>query len=161
MADIPISTTSKIPLSMTQLLTPILSEPEMIDFYLHASEFLRSENWEDCYQYFRARANQFPTIYQALEKVKPALVHQPPLKRRRGSPNQSNPLPPLPKCKNIRCNSPDTIEDVTEGCVVCVACGMIQSTSVMETAVTNAQFHEGVSRFAVHRYSRWIYLHSM
>jgi hypothetical protein len=66
----------------------------------------------------------------------------------------------------LRCKSCLTVngivEDVQEGHVVCTRCGMIQhSRAVMETAITNAQFHTGLSPDVVHRYSRWIYLRSI
>lgn len=63
-------------------------------------------------------------------------------------------------CKNCLTNK-DIIEDVQEGHVVCTQCGMIQRSGVMETALTNAQFHTGLSRDVVHHYSRWTYLRSI
>jgi hypothetical protein len=64
----------------------------------------------------------------------------------------------LPPCKGVGCGSLDVIEDVTAGSVVCTQCGLIQSTSVFESARTDAIFHQGVSRIVVHRYSRIPYL---
>lgn len=68
-------------------------------------------------------------------------------------------LPPLrydrmPPCRGPSCLSSDVMEDVTEGCVVCLACGLIQSMCVLENASIDAIYHEGVSRYVVHRYSR-------
>lgn len=72
-------------------------------------------------------------------------------------------LPPLryqslPPCKGPSCGSLDVIEDVNEGSVVCLACGLIQSMYVFESARTDAIFHGGVSRIVAHRYSRIAYL---
>lgn len=72
-------------------------------------------------------------------------------------------LPPqryasLPPCKGAGCGSPDVIEDVSAGSVVCTQCGLIQSMYVFESARTSAIFHEGVSRTVGHRYSRIAYL---
>jgi hypothetical protein len=64
------------------------------------------------------------------------------------------------KCKNCM-TTQFIIEDVQEGHAVCTQCGIIQSSVVMETALTNAQYHPGLSRDVVHRYSRWIYLRSI
>jgi len=51
---------------------------------------------------------------------------------------------------------------VTEGCVVCIQCGMIQSGSITEDAFTGAVVcHNGVSPYVVHRYSRWVYMKSI
>lgn len=61
-------------------------------------------------------------------------------------------------CRDPGCGSKDVIEDANSGSVVCIQCGMIQCTSVFENASTDAQYHEGVSRIAVRRYSRIIYL---
>jgi hypothetical protein len=62
---------------------------------------------------------------------------------------------PLPPCRNPSCGSSDILEDANEGCVVCIQCGLIQTSSVLESAATqNAIFHQGVSPIAVHRYSR-------
>lgn len=55
----------------------------------------------------------------------------------------------------------EIVEDVQEGHAVCIRCGTIQHTGVMETALTDARFHQGLSRDVVHRYSRWIYLRSI
>ena len=62
------------------------------------------------------------------------------------------------RCKKTGCNSTEIIEDVNEGFVVCTQCGMIQAMFVFENAGTDAIYHEGVSRIAVHRYSRIVYL---
>lgn len=67
---------------------------------------------------------------------------------------------PAPRCKSCMTEN-EIVEDVQEGHVVCTRCGMIQSSVVMETALTNAQFHTGLSRDVVHHYSRWIYLRSI
>lgn len=64
----------------------------------------------------------------------------------------------LPPCRGVGCGSPDVIEDVSAGSVVCIQCGLIQSTCVFESASTNAIFHQGVSRTVAHRYSRLPYL---
>lgn len=55
----------------------------------------------------------------------------------------------------------EIVEDVQEGHAVCIQCGMIQHSGVMETAITDARYHQGLSRDVVHRYSRWIYLRSI
>lgn len=61
-------------------------------------------------------------------------------------------------CRNPSCSLPDVQEDADGASVVCIQCGMIQTTSVFETASTGAIFHEGVSRTVVHRYSRLVIL---
>jgi hypothetical protein len=63
-----------------------------------------------------------------------------------------------PPCKDPSCGSSEIFEDVNGGSVVCLACGLIQSMFVLESASTNAIFHGGVSRIVVHRYSRIAYL---
>jgi hypothetical protein len=89
-------------------------------------------------------------------------------KRRRGSALRAENVPPSLKpfwmqeapCKN--CGTENSIiEDVQEGHVVCTQCGIIQHSGILETALTNAQYHGGISRTVVHHYSRWIYLHSI
>jgi len=60
----------------------------------------------------------------------------------------------LPPCRSPSCNSSDIHEDAAQGCVVCFQCGLIQSSYVFENASTDAVFHGGTSRIAVHHYSR-------
>jgi transcription initiation factor TFIIIB Brf1 subunit/transcription initiation factor TFIIB len=72
---------------------------------------------------------------------------------KRGCPSAQNQTPPQ-MCRNLSCKSLDVVEDADQGCVVCIQCGLIQTSSVFENASTDAVFHGGVSRIVVHRYSR-------
>lgn len=71
--------------------------------------------------------------------------------------------PTVMTCKKIGCGSTEIIEDVNEGSVVCIQCGLIQCTSVFggPIAGTDVYYHGGVSRTVVHRYSRIVYLRSI
>ncbi len=73
--------------------------------------------------------------------------------RKRGCPSMRLPTP-LPACRNLSCNSSDVVEDAGAGSVVCIQCGLIQSSYVFENADTVAVYHGGASRIVVHRYSR-------
>ena len=90
-----------------------------------------------------------------------ATAVEPPKKRRRMSPNAIE-YQPMPPCRG--CSSPETIEDVKEGCVVCTACGMIQSLhslgAIAGVANMSADRMMNASRHVVHRYSRVVYFRS-
>jgi hypothetical protein len=81
-----------------------------------------------------------------------------PVKRRRCSPNEKI-WTKRPPC--VECKSDEIIEDVTEGSVVCTACGTIQGillgTGPANTSVARLQ---QVGRHVVHRYSRVVYFRS-
>lgn len=66
------------------------------------------------------------------------------------------------RVQQCRCGSSDIIEDVNEGHVVCTQCGTIQPSLVTESAFTDVKVMSGtVSKYVVHRYSRWTYLRSI
>lgn len=88
------------------------------------------------------------------------LMKEPPKKRQRMSPNALR-WQPLPNCKE--CQSPDVIEDVAEGSVVCTACGIIQSMQLLGTdpAFMSVDMLKNAYRHVVHRYSRVVYFRSL
>ncbi len=119
-----------------------MTQDQWIEHLLDAAPFLKSDSLEE-YQ------NEF---------CKPTAVVTKP-KRRRGSPNQVLETSSLPPCRNPKgeCGLGTTIEDVREGSVVCIQCGLIQALSIFENATTSAIFHSGVSRIVVHHYSRIVH----
>jgi hypothetical protein len=85
---------------------------------------------------------------------------EPPAKRRRCSPNAVlwAPHPPCGKCR-----STEIIEDVKEGCVVCTACGMVQTSVLIQSehgAHTTIAKMTSLDRYVVHHYSRVVYFRS-
>lgn len=119
------------------------------------------ENLLDHYETFR----QEPCPTSSISSPKPPVVSaDKPWPKRDWTRKQSTSIrtPSVEMiCKRPGCNSTEIIEDVNEGSVVCIQCGMIQSMSVFESADTNAIYHEGVSRTVVHRYSRIVYLRAI
>jgi hypothetical protein len=107
--------------------------------------------------------------YEALrhdncEILLPSSNERDPSTAKESSTSVFQPLPKngvLPPCLDPGCASLGVIEDVNSGSVVCTQCGLIQSTVVFESASTDALYHEGVSRTAVRRYSRIVYLRSV
>lgn len=68
-------------------------------------------------------------------------------------------------CINKKCATADPLDlivDANGGSVVCIQCGTIQTTSVLESAPTFADFQDGrSSATVVHRYSRIAYLRGL
>lgn len=84
----------------------------------------------------------------------------PPPKRRRCSPNAVV-WAPRPPCTH--CRSTEIIEDVREGCVVCTACGMIQTSVLIQSehgAHVSVAQSMSLDRYVVHHYSRVVYFRS-
>ena len=129
----------------------VLVGTELIDYYLTTSDALRNESLEDWLSCFQGR---LPEPCTGMQSMIPKPENP---KKRRGCPGAlCRPRADLPPCRS--CASREVVEDVNEGSVVCIQCGMIQGMHVGEDAVTDAKFHEGVSRIVVHRYSRMAYL---
>lgn len=135
-------------LCLLSRLSPRLSKSKMSTMQQHIEQLL------DNYEILRQSSLEISST--SSEMPGPKCVNK--------SPAVFSPRPltgSLLPCLDPGCGSLDVIEDVSSGSVVCIQCGLIQATSVFETALTNAQYHEGVSRIAVRRYSRVVYLRSV
>lgn len=77
-------------------------------------------------------------------------------KRLKQSPNKAI-YEPLPNCR--KCNSDQVIDDVAEGQIVCVACGLIQQVGVFtgDPAHCSWDMLYNRPRVCIHHYSRVVY----
>ena len=125
----------------------LLPTTQHLNYLLGSSELLRNNNLDGW-----------------LKKFKPSMIEPLPLpsspKRRRGCQDIIFWIP-QPKCEECK---GETIEDVMEGCVVCIQCGLIQDSHVLVPDVhTNTsgitEWH--TTKHVVHRYSRLVYFRSL
>jgi len=127
-----------------EVVTFFMSEEEKMEHLLDAMPFMRTEDLSGYKKHFL-----------------PDAPSSKPVKRRRGSPGQCLAPSSLPDCANPAgtCGSGTLMEDVNEGSVVCLACGLIQSLSILESAsmFASPSFHSGVSSIVVHHYSRIVH----
>lgn len=67
------------------------------------------------------------------------------------------------QCKNTQCTASDSdfIVDANGGSVVCIQCGMIQCTGVLESVPTDVDSQGAASITVVHRYSRIAYVRGL
>lgn len=81
------------------------------------------------------------------------------VKRKRGSCNYVWPVS-LPPCKG--CKSPEVVEDVASGSVVCTVCGIIQGPLLSnDSAHTSFARLKSIDHHVIHRYSRVVYFRSL
>lgn len=129
-----------------QMDTCTMSPEEEIEHLLDAAQYLRTEDFNGYTQHFLSPQDRQPKVTA---------------KKHRGSPGRCLQTFSLPDCANQGgkhpCGQGTTMEDVREGCVVCIQCGLIQSMSILESVRTGATFHSGVSPIAVHHYSRIVH----
>ena len=130
-----------------------LNGEEVLDYLLSCQDYLKEDDVSGWKQRFAPHLAATETTLQEQQETKKCG------KRRRMSPDalvwQS-----LPPCRS--CGSEDTVEDTTEGCVVCTACGLIQEIQILGTGVANMsweQLKNGSSK-KVHHYSRVVYFRS-
>lgn len=132
-------------------ISTLKTEEALIDYLLSAKDMLRNDDWSGwCKSFAPAEAKE-------LSPSQP-----PPAKRRRESPFLGRVSGNLPPCRNPECGLDMTIEDVAEGSVVCIQCGMIQSTVVLVDDVGTAMSGPVINYacFVAHRYSRIVYWHA-
>ena len=123
------------------------TEEELFDYLLSSMNYLKENNLDGWKENFKRQENG------KIEKK------EPPIKKRRMSPNVVL-MPKRRECTN--CKSDAIIDDVKEGSVVCTACGIIQSTQLIQSTPAHMSantIQEGF-RHVVHRYSRVVYFRS-
>lgn len=131
----------------SQYLTTLTGE-EVVDYLLSCQDYLKEDDVSGWKMRFAPG--------QSTEIIEPL---QPAPKRRRMSPDAclwtSN-----PPCRS--CKSPDVIDDMKEGCVVCTACGLVQVHQNLGISAANMSFEQlkSGSRKKVHLYSRVVYFRS-
>src|SRR3954471_17703578 len=123
-----------------EVVTFFMTEEEKINHLLDAMPYMKEE-----------------ALIGYGERFLPVAKVEPAKKKRRGSPNQCIGISSLPACANQECGLGTMIEDAREGSVVCIACGLIQSLSILDHACTDVYSHSGVSPLVVHHYSRIVH----
>jgi len=126
--------------TLTRLHEAYLQTPSMnvFDYLMDAAQYLKTGDligWKD--------------------KFCPVEVKEP-IKRLRQSPLLA-PVLPLPPCKS--CRSEEVIDDVKEGQIVCLACGLIQQQGVFSGGIAHCSYDQisNNARACIHRYSRVVH----
>lgn len=91
------------------------------------------------------------------ERFAPKEVVAPePVKRLRQSPALA-PYIPHPPC--MQCKSENVIDDMREGQIVCLACGLIQQLGVFSGGIAHCSYDQMINtaRVCIHRYSRVVH----
>jgi hypothetical protein len=116
-----------------------MTSTELSIYLLDAMEYLKTEDLEGWKKRFRP----------AEEKEIP----KPVVKRRRQTPVKAD-VKPEEKCRG--CNSDKVIDDIQNGQLVCIACGLIQLLGVFtgDTAHCSYDQIQNMGRVHIHRYSR-------
>lgn len=127
-----------------------LSGPEQLEYLLSCQDYLREDDVSGWKKRFRPELLQETTSQEKTTTKR---------KKRRMSPDAVI-WQPHPNC--VSCGSKEVIEDMTEGSVVCLACGLIQNTMLIGMGAAHlsyGQLRDG-NRKIVHHYSRVTYFRS-
>ena len=124
--------------------TKLLNDDEYNEYILDCQDFLKHSDVEGWKRRYQAR---------------PA-VPEPVAKKRRMQPDSLTWVPNTP-C--LECGSPEVIDDIPQGQVVCTNCGLVQSlhiyTKSAESFADSTQ-NRGCAK-VIHRYSRIVYFRSL